>query len=72
MKNSSGVNIYIGKAKDLNRRVRSYFTGSKNIKTRILLKNVSTIEYILTNNEFEALLLENNLIKNGHRNITLI
>ncbi len=63
MKNSSGINIYIGKAKDLNKRVRSYFTGSKNIKTRILLKNVSTIEYILTNNEFEALLLENNLIK---------
>ncbi len=63
MKNGDGVIIYIGKAKDLNKRVRSYFTGRNNIKTQILVKNISSIEFIVTGNEYEALILENNLIK---------
>lgn len=63
MKNNKGVFIYIGKAKDLNKRVRSYFTGQKNIKTQILVKNISAIEFIVTGDEFKALILENNLIK---------
>ncbi len=63
MKDSSGSPIYVGKAKNLNHRVRSYFAGDKDIKTRFLLANMADIEVIITNTEYEALLLENNLIK---------
>ncbi len=63
MKNSEGEIIYIGKAKNLSHRVRSYFTGTRDIKTEFLIRNVESIETIITNNEYEALLLENNLIK---------
>ena len=55
--------IYVGKAKSLRKRVTSYFTGSRDIKTRILVSRIKTIEHIITHNEYEALLLENNLIK---------
>lgn len=63
MKDSSDKIIYVGKARNLRNRVRSYFTGTKDIKTRILVKNIASIDYILTTTEYEALLLENNLIK---------
>lgn len=63
MKNSQGKIIYIGKAKDLRKRVGSYFTANQGVKTRVLVSKIHTIEYILTSNEYEALLLENNLIK---------
>ncbi|MBN1501490.1 MAG: excinuclease ABC subunit UvrC [Spirochaetes bacterium] len=64
MKNSSNDIIYIGKAVSLIKRVSSYF--QKNIqdkKTAVLVSNIDSIEYIVTSNEIEALLLENNLIK---------
>ena len=63
-KNSSGVIIYIGKAKSLKHRVSSYFTGSKkDIKTNILASQVADLDFIVTKNEIEAFLLENSLIK---------
>ncbi len=55
--------IYVGKAKSLKNRLCSYFTAHKDIKTRILVARARRIEYIRTENEYEALLLENNLIK---------
>ncbi|HUZ17031.1 MAG TPA: GIY-YIG nuclease family protein, partial [Spirochaetia bacterium] len=55
--------IYVGKAKSLRKRVVSYFTGSRDVKTRMLISHVDAIEHIATRNEYEALLLENNLIK---------
>ena len=63
MRDKTGEIIYVGKAKNLKNRVRSYFTGIKDIKTHILVKHIADIEYILTGDEYEALLLENNLIK---------
>ena len=55
--------IYVGKAKSLKNRLSSYFSSTKDIKTRILVSNACALEYIQTENEYEALLLENNLIK---------
>ena len=55
--------IYIGKAKSLKNRLSSYFASKRDIKTRILVSRARRIEYIQTDNEYEALLLENNLIK---------
>jgi excinuclease ABC subunit C len=63
MRNEGNTIIYVGKAKNLRNRVRSYFTGEKDIKTRVMIGKVRRIEYIITNTEYEALLLENNLIK---------
>ena len=63
MKNRSDKVIYVGKAGDLKKRVRSYFTGSRDVKTRFLVQKISDIEYIITKTEYEALILENNLIK---------
>ncbi len=63
MKDGKGTILYIGKAKDLKKRVRSYFVGGKDIKTATLVRKVRTIDYIITETEYEALLLENNLIK---------
>jgi len=63
MKDGKGTILYIGKAKNLRKRVRSYFVGGKDIKTATLLRKVKTIDYIITETEYEALLLENNLIK---------
>ena len=62
-KNTEGTVIYVGKAKNLKNRLTSYFSGKKDIKTRLLISHASSIEYITTTNEYEALLLENNLIK---------
>ncbi len=60
-----GVIIYIGKAKDLRKRVQSYFRGTEkhNAKTRLLVKKITRLDYIVVNDEKEALLLENSLIK---------
>ncbi len=63
MKDEDGVIIYIGKAKNLYSRVSSYFRGTKDRKTGVLVQRINTVDYIVTNNEYEALLLENNLIK---------
>jgi len=63
-KNASGKIIYVGKAKNLKKRVNSYFTKNNlDSKTKALIKNISKIDFIVTNSESEALLLENNLIK---------
>jgi excinuclease ABC subunit C len=62
-RNSSGNIIYIGKAKDLKKRVASYFSGTKDLKTTFLVKNIDSLEVIITSSEYEALILENNLIK---------
>jgi len=55
--------IYVGKAKSLKNRLTSYFALKRDIKTRILVSRARRLEYIQTENEYEALLLENNLIK---------
>lgn len=62
-RNAKNVVIYVGKAKNLKNRLSSYFAGNKDIKTRLLISNAVSIEYITTQNEYEAFLLENNLIK---------
>jgi len=66
MKNAEGTVIYVGKAKVLKNRVRSYFTGSHNIKTQRLVSEIRDFEYIVTSNNMEALILECNLIKQYH------
>ena len=56
--------LYIGKAKHLRYRVKSYFTSSKKpLKTQLLLSKIKSIDWIIVNNETEALLLENRLVK---------
>lgn len=64
MKNDTGVIIYVGKAKNLKKRVRQYFQ-SKNHSAKItnMIRNIAEFEYIMTDNEVEALILEANLIK---------
>ena len=63
-KDDSGNIIYVGKAKNLKKRVKSYFQKNhEDIKTGILLSKIDDVEVILTDNEIEALLLENRLIK---------
>ena len=64
MKNKSGEIIYVGKAKNLKRRVSSYFVGAHNAKTTLLVSEIVDFEYIITETELESLLLEINLIKN--------
>ena len=56
--------IYIGKAKNLKRRVSSYFSkNSNNFKTKTLVRSIRVIEHVVVDSEKDALLLENNLIK---------
>jgi excinuclease ABC subunit C len=64
-KNETGKIIYVGKAKNLRNRVRSYFHSSRNHdpKTRQLVKVIADFEFIVVDNEVEALVLESNLIK---------
>jgi len=59
----SGAIIYVGKAKNLKKRVTSYFSKNQSGKTVALLKKTSDIRHIVVDNESDALLLENNLIK---------
>lgn len=63
MKDAKGEIIYVGKAKILRNRVRSYFTGSHDGKTQRLVRDITDFEYIMTSSNIEALLLECNLIK---------
>lgn len=64
MKNNYGEIIYVGKAKNLKRRVSSYFVGAHNAKTTLLVSEIVDFEYIITETELESLILEINLIKN--------
>ena len=63
--NSEGNVIYVGKAKDLNKRVAQYFVDPSrlNTKTRILVSKIADVQYSVVDSEADALLLENNLIK---------
>ncbi|MDR2795922.1 MAG: excinuclease ABC subunit UvrC [Spirochaetaceae bacterium] len=63
MRDGDGRIIYTGKAKSLRNRLASYFSGRKDIKTATLMKRARSIETIIVSNEYEALLLENTLIK---------
>lgn len=63
MKNDNGTVIYVGKAKNLKRRVSSYFNREHTGKTKALVENIKDFEYIVTATEVESLLLEINLIK---------
>jgi excinuclease ABC subunit C len=64
MMNEQGEIIYVGKAKSLKNRVSSYFKPvHESLKTRALVEQIDDIEFILTSNEVESLVLENNLIK---------
>ncbi len=63
MKDRQGTVIYVGKAKVLKNRVRSYFTGSHDTKTQRLVNEIEDFEYIVTSSDKEALILELNLIK---------
>ena len=63
MKDRQGTIIYVGKAKVLKNRVRSYFTGSHDGKTLRLVNEIEDFEYIVTSSNIEALMLELNLIK---------
>lgn len=68
MKDRQKTVIYVGKAKVLKNRVRSYFTGSHDAKTQRLVSEIEDFEYIVTSSNLEALILEMNLIKNTIRN----
>lgn len=63
MYNSDNVIIYVGKAKNLSNRLKSYFTGSHDAKTTQMVSNIDHFEYIITSTEAEAFLLELNYIK---------
>lgn len=65
--NDSGKLIYVGKAKNIKKRVGSYFTKAKTAdrKTRKMVSEINRVEFTIVNSEFDALLLENNLIKNN-------
>jgi excinuclease ABC subunit C len=60
---TTGKIIYIGKAKNLKKRISSYFAGSHSGKTKVMLNKAASISHIVVENESDALLLENNLIK---------
>lgn len=63
MKDKNDKIIYVGKAKNLKNRVRSYFRGAHNLKTTKLVSEIHDFEYIITQSEVESLVLEQNLIK---------
>ncbi len=63
MKNKDGIIIYVGKAKNLQRRLRSYFTRTVTGKTKMLVEDIDDFEYIVTSSELESLILEITLIK---------
>ncbi|MBW4838723.1 MAG: excinuclease ABC subunit UvrC, partial [Paenibacillaceae bacterium] len=72
MKNKEGTIIYVGKAKVLKNRVRSYFTGSHDGKTQLLVSEIRDFEYIVTGSNMEALILECNLIKEHHPRFNIL
>lgn len=63
MKDKNGIIIYVGKAKNLKNRLSSYFTGKHSGKTAIMISKIADFEYIITNSELEAFILEFTLIK---------
>ena len=63
MKDKDGIIIYVGKAKNLKKRLKSYFTRTTTGKTRVLVSNIADFEYIVTSSELESLILEITLIK---------
>ena len=63
MKNKDGVIIYVGKAKNLQKRLKSYFTKNQTGKTKMLVEDIDDFEYIVTSSELESLILEITLIK---------
>lgn len=63
MKNKDGIIIYVGKAKNLKNRLKSYFTGTVYGKTKMLVEDIDDFEYIVTSSELESLILEITLIK---------
>ena len=65
MYNSNDEIIYVGKAVNLRKRVNQYFNNDKNksVKVKALVENISRFDYIIVDNEIEALILESNLIK---------
>ncbi len=63
MKNKDGIIIYVGKAKNLKNRLKSYFTGTVTGKTAMLVNDIADFEYIVTSSELESLILEITLIK---------
>ena len=63
MKDKNGVIIYVGKAKNLHKRVSSYFNREQTGKTKKLVENIDDFEYIVTDSELESYILEINLIK---------
>ena len=63
MKNKDGIIIYVGKAKNLKNRLKSYFTGTVTGKTAMLVADIDDFEYIVTSSELESLILEITLIK---------
>ena len=63
MKNKDGLIIFVGKAKNLQRRLRSYFTRTVTGKTKMLVEDIDDFEYIVTKSELESLILEITLIK---------
>ena len=63
MKNKEGIIIYVGKAKNLQRRLRSYFTRTVTGKTKMLVDDIDDFDYIVTSSELESLILEITLIK---------
>lgn len=63
MKNKDGIMIYVGKAKNLKNRLKSYFTGTVTGKTKMLVEDIDDFEYIVTSSELESLILEITLIK---------
>ena len=63
MKNKDGIIIYVGKAKNLHKRVNSYFNRVQTGKTAKLVSEIADFSYIVTDSELEAFLLEINLIK---------
>lgn len=72
-KDCDGNVIYVGKAKSLRKRVSQYFLPNRDRKTEALVDKICDIDYIITGNDYEALVLENNMIKkyNPHYNILL-
>ena len=63
MKDANGIIIYVGKAKNLKKRLSSYFRGNVTGKTKVLVDNIADFEYIVTSSELESLILEITLIK---------
>ena len=58
MRDKNGTIIYVGKAKNLRKRLQSYFRGNVTGKTKVLVENINDFEYIVTDSELESLILE--------------